>query len=236
MKPRMIVTCAQTSTRSITSVPSPPPNRLETAFETGDHSAGYSFRPSAMREACQPISVTTMPAIASRIRSASRRWLPSNRRGRWILRIAKAAITPISTIVANTSTISANQPCSPSHGMVEVFETTPISAMMIVGKSTTKPQKMNACMRPGTRRWNSLRWPATITTSFLTRVGTSSNRASGLPSRMIRYSCRARRPNRPPATAIATASTMPAITSASPPPRISAAIAGTTSCRSPITA
>src|SRR5689334_100871 len=114
--------------------------------------------------------------------------------------------------------MNANQPCSPSHGIVLDFETNPIIAITIVGNSTTKPQKMNACMRPGPSRWNSLRWPATITTSFRTRFGTSSNRGTGLPSRISRYSCHARRANRPPATSSATARTTPATTSAAPPP------------------
>ena len=38
-----------------------------------------------------------MPAISARIRSASPRWLPSKRAGRWTLRITTAAITPTST-------------------------------------------------------------------------------------------------------------------------------------------
>ena len=37
-------TCAQTRTRSASSVRGPPPNRFESAFETGDQPAGHSFR------------------------------------------------------------------------------------------------------------------------------------------------------------------------------------------------
>ena len=114
----MISTCAHTKTRSSTSVAPPSPNRPESAFETGDHDAGHSFRPSAIRDACQSSSVVTIPAISARIRSASPRWLPSKRAGRWTLRIATAPITPTSTSTANTSTISANQPWWPSHGSV----------------------------------------------------------------------------------------------------------------------
>ena len=69
----------------------PPPNRCESAFETGDQPAGHSFRPSAIRDACQQrASVVTIPAISARIRSASPRWLPSNRAGRCTLRITNA--------------------------------------------------------------------------------------------------------------------------------------------------
>ena len=68
-------------------------------------------------------------------------------------------------------------------------------------------------------------------------VGTSSNRGTGLPSRMIRYSCRARRAEQ----AAGDERSRPRARrrrSRQPPRRrrISAAIAGTTSCRSPITA
>ena len=43
-KPRISRTCAQTSTRSRTSVASPSPNRPESAFATGDQPASYSPR------------------------------------------------------------------------------------------------------------------------------------------------------------------------------------------------
>ena len=84
----MISTCAHTKTRSSTSVTSPSPNSPESASDTGDQPAGHSFRPSAIRDACQSSSVVTIPAIRARIRSASPRWLPSKRAGRWTLRIA----------------------------------------------------------------------------------------------------------------------------------------------------
>ena len=51
-----------------------------------------------------------MPAISARIRSASPRWLPSKRAGRWTLRMMSAPITPASTSTANRSTMKANQP------------------------------------------------------------------------------------------------------------------------------
>ena len=106
------------------------------------------------------------------------------------------------------------------------------------GSSTTKPQKMNACMSPGTSRWNSLRWPEHDHRLVLARAAARRrSAATGLPSRTSRYSCRARRPNRPPATAIATSSDEAGDHVRLPRRRrISAAIAGTTSCRSPITA
>ncbi len=113
----------------------------------------------------------TIPAIIARIRSASPRWLPSKRFGRCTLRIATAAITPSSTSTANTSTSSANQPWWPSHGSVASRSTAPIIAITIVGKRTTKPQKIAACISPGPSRWNSLRWPSTISASLRARRG-----------------------------------------------------------------
>jgi hypothetical protein len=152
----MIAMCAQTKTRSSTFVTPSSPNRFESAFETGDELAGHSFSPSAIREACQSSSVVTMPAISARIRSASPRWLPSKRAGRWTLRMITAPITPASTITANTSTMNANQPWWPSHGSVASRLTAPIIAITIVGKRTRKPQKIAAWIRPGTSRWRQL--------------------------------------------------------------------------------
>ena len=120
---------------------------------------GYSFRPSAMREACQRTSVDD-DARDQRAGSGRprRRWLPSKRRGRCTLRIANAVSTPTSTMHGE----QVDQECEPallgpSHGMRRSsFETTPISAMTIVGRSTMKPQKMNACMTPGTQALEQL--------------------------------------------------------------------------------
>ncbi len=136
---------------------------------------GHSFRPVAISAACQSSSVSTISAISPRIRSASPRWLPLNRSGRCTLRIQNAESTPTSTSTTKRSTRNANQPCDPSHGSVSPFATAPISAITIVGKSTRKPQKMNAWIRPGPRRWNSFFWPSTTTASLRTRCGTSSN-------------------------------------------------------------
>ena len=97
-------------------MPSPPPNRLESAFATGDHDAGHSFSPSAIRVACHSSRVVTMPAIMARMKSASPMWLPSNRAGRCTLRMKNAAHTLSSTSSANRSTRNANQPWWPSQG------------------------------------------------------------------------------------------------------------------------
>src|SRR5215213_5555126 len=136
----MIKMCAQTKARSKTFVTEPSPNRLESASETGDQPAGHSFKSSAIREACQSSSVVTIPAISARIRSASPRWLPSKRAGRWTLRMIAAPITPASTSTANSSAMNANHPWWPSHGSVDSLSTAPIIAMIgAVDRESTLP-------------------------------------------------------------------------------------------------
>ena len=106
--------------------------------------------------------------------------------------------------------------------------------MTIVGKRTRKPQKMNACMSPGTSRCSSFRWPSTISTSFSTWRGTSAGRSFGFAARTTRIRNHARRAKNPPQTIASTAED-----DRSYEPRTfrsSALIAGTISCRSPITA
>ena len=134
--------------------------------------------------------------------------------------------------------MKANQPWWPSHGKVDSLSTAPIIAITIVGKRTRKPQKIAAWIRPGTSRWSSLRWPSTITASFSSRLGTSSNRSTGLPSLTRSTSSFARRANSVPLTASsATSATAPTATSMRTGAlRSSAVIAGTISARSPITA
>ena len=96
--------------RSRTSSQSPGSMSVEIAFETGDQPAGHSLIPRAICDACQRSSVVTMSAIRPRIRSASPRWLPSNRAGRCTLRIRNAAVTPTRTSTQNTSTRRKNHP------------------------------------------------------------------------------------------------------------------------------
>ncbi len=80
-------TWIQTNTRSSTLVVWLSANSFDSAFDTGDQDAGHSFRCSAIRVACQSSRLITMVAIMARIRSASPRWLPSKRFGRWTLRM-----------------------------------------------------------------------------------------------------------------------------------------------------
>ena len=157
----------------------------------------------------------TIAAIHSRIRSASPRWLPSNRRGRTILRMENAVATPISASTQNTSDSASYQPQSGA----ESGSTISIIAMKIAGNSTMKAQKMNACIRPGISRCSSLRWPTTTTASARSRSGTSSARAmpGAAPIRTSRASSQTRRPNSVAETAIAAASAIAlAITSRGP--------------------
>ena len=116
----------------------------------------------------------------------------------------------------------------------------PTTAMKIVGKRTRKPQKMKACTSPGPSRCKSFRCPRTIVASF--RPGAGRRRAvDGLArARTSRARNSARRAKSQPATAIAaTSATADGDARRRAQPRAfrsSAEIAGTTSCRSPITA
>ena len=102
-----------------------------------------------MRDACQPSSVRTTSAIMKRMKSASPRCEPSKRRGRTTLRIQTATAIPASTARMKTSTSAMNQPCAPSHGNDQSRSIAPIIAITIVGKRTRKPQKISACIAPG---------------------------------------------------------------------------------------
>ena len=220
----------------------PAGSRLATRLEIGDQAAGYSFRPSAIREPCHRNRVVAIAPSNSRMRYAWRRRLPTNRTGRWPSRMTKAMATPTRTPSANRSTSSANQPCSPSHGIVQVRFTDPSHDMTIVGSRTRKPQNRSRCMIPGMGRRNSLDWPRTPLTSRRRRAGMSSNRADRRPCRTRRHRYQARRTNRPTKTSSTTTNTIPAMTVAPSmgyaprTRRISALIAGSTWCRSPITA
>ena len=234
----MVSTWAQTNTRSSTRVTASSPNRCESRCDTGAEEAGHSLSPSAIRVACHSSSVVAMVAISARIRSASPRWLPSKRRGRCTLRIHRAQTTPISTSTANTSTRNAYQPWSPSQGNVACLETTPIMAITIVGPSTRKPQKMKAWIRPGPMRCSSLRWPSTIVASCSARRERSPVRLTGRTRLQQRHQeahadgeqASAHRQRDGEHDGGDGDSYVPLTF------LISAEIAGTTSCRSPITA
>ena len=123
--------------------------------------------PRALRHASRAAS-RRRPRSATRMTSASPRCEPRNRAGRTTFRITTAVTIPTSTSTLKRSTIQPNHVWPPSQGSSACLSTAAIIAMTIVGKSTRKPQKMNACISPGTRRCRSFRWPSTISTSFLT--------------------------------------------------------------------
>ena len=63
---------------------------FDSAFERNDQLAGHSFSPAAISAACQQTSVTTTAVISPRIRYASPRCEPSKRRGRTTARMTTA--------------------------------------------------------------------------------------------------------------------------------------------------
>ena len=143
---------------------------LESAFETGDQPAGHSLSPSAICDACQRSSVVTISAIRPRIRSASPRWLPSNRAGRCTLRIRNADDD------ADEHEHAEHVDEEDEPALVPEPRERPVARRprrgapsRSSGSRTTKPQKMNAWTRPGTSRWRSFRWPSTTVASSCAR-------------------------------------------------------------------
>ena len=103
---------------------------------------------------------STMPAISARIRSASPRWLPSKRRGRDTLRIRTRDRDADQHEHGEDVDEQGEPALAPSHGERRARgRRRRSSPCRIVGKRTRKPQKMNACIRPGTSRCSSFCWP-----------------------------------------------------------------------------
>ena len=106
--------------------------------------------PSATRVACHSSSDTTIAVIIEQdavglveVRAAEAvgpLHLPDR---------ARRSTTPASTATANTSTSHANHVVSPISGRCPSGSTIAIAASTIVGSSTTNPQKIAACIRPG---------------------------------------------------------------------------------------
>ena len=111
-----------------------------------------------------------------------------------------------------------------------------IIAIMIVGKRTRKPQKMKACISPGTSRCSSFCWPRTIidlVAGALRKSTRAVRRAS--PLRTSRTGTRRAGRKNPPADEHERGEAERAAVYVCTF-RSSALIAGTISCRSPITA
>ncbi len=108
----------------------------------------------------------------------------------------------------------------------------------MVGNSTRKPQKMKACISPGTSRCSSLRWPSAITTSFRTRAAASLEPVARPPHPHDPHEHHGPPREQPAADRQRPPSSDEEGDGVYPPLafRISATMAGITSCRSPITA
>ncbi len=113
------------------------------------------------------------------------------------------------------------------------------AAIRIVGKRTMKPQKMAACMSPGPSRCSSLRWPSTLGGLAAQRALRARRRARAAPP----SPAGARRAGRGAAASAAADEQQRGKAERAgedgyaPRTRLSSAlIAGTTSCRSPMTA
>ena len=217
------------------------PNRCDSAFDTGDHDRRplVQAERDPRRRATAAASIAIV-AISARIRSASPRWLPSKRRGRWTLRIQtrrdhadqhehgeQVDEQRVPALMAEPR--AASSACRRS----------PISAIRIVGSSTRKPQKMNACISPGPKRWSSLRCPSTIVASLRARRPTSPVRSTGWRAARTRPTSSAHAPGEQRAADGDRGGERDGGGDRDYVPLaflISAEIAGTISCRSPITA
>ncbi len=89
-----------------------------------------------------------------------------------------AIAIPTTTSVAKTSEMNANHAAWPRIGRDESLSTIATAASAIVGSSTMKPQKMNACIRPGPSFCRSFFWRKTWVSSRVMRSGVGA-RASG---------------------------------------------------------
>jgi hypothetical protein len=117
-----------------------------------------------------------------------------------------AIATPANTPVANMSTTNRNHGASPIRGRCASRSTIATAASAIVGSSTTKPQKIKACIRPGTNFWKSFRWASTWISSRRTRAAGSAERFDGRAARITPIRALARLAKTTPATAIAATS------------------------------
>ena len=144
--------CAQTNTRSATRARRPRPKRCESAFESGDQLARATRSgPARSARRARQQRDARRPAIRRGSGRPRRRWLPSKRcRPHAPCGSTSAATTPSST----SSDEDVDEHREPAlvrraTGASAWRSTAPIIAITIVGKSTKKPQKMNACIRPG---------------------------------------------------------------------------------------
>ena len=145
--------------------------------------------------------------------------------------------TPASTSTANRSTRNAYQPWCPSHGNVACLSTIPIIAITIVGKQHDEAPEDRGVHQPGDEPLEQLALAEHDRPPRSHAPRHVAARSTGLPIAHEPTSSWARRAKSVPLTAIAAASARRRRRRLCPRAfRISAAIAGTTSCRSPITA
>ena len=90
-----------------------------------------------------------------------------------------AIAMPTTTSVAKTSEMNANHEAPPRSGRDESLSTIATAASAIVGSSTMKPQKMNACIRPGPSFWSSFFWRKTWVISRVMRSEVGAPRPAG---------------------------------------------------------
>ena len=94
------------------------------------------------------------------------------------MRITVKTTRATSTITANKSSTKATHDQFFRTGIANVRENKAPYASRIVRPRMMKPQNVKKWARPGTVHFNSLRWPATSTSSASTRRAGWSNRSA----------------------------------------------------------
>ena len=155
-----------------TSGESPP--RSGTASTAATNAPGWSPC-AANSNASASSSVSTTPPIIPRITSASR--LNVSRRGRVTSRRKNAQPIETSTMTATTFCIALTRAqSSPSNGIDSTCSITPpVTTFAVPMVSSTKPQKMPACIRPARASLNIFVWMNAYWTSPTNRRGMSAN-------------------------------------------------------------
>ena len=208
---------------------------------TGDQPAGHSFRPAAIRVACQSSSVEHDRRRSSRGSGRPRRGgCPRSARAAATLRITTAA-THAGQHEHGEDVGEQREPAlvaEPRERGVAV-DRARSSPSRSSGTGRGSPRRSTRASGPAPSRCSSLRWPSTIVASLRSRAAARRRSArpacrmphqadeaaapgarTGRRRRRAAPRARARRPGRHAARAF----------------RSSAVIAGTISCRSPITA
>ena len=150
--------CAQTKTRSSASCPAR--TRAPSPRDAGRAAGTRSGRPHTRRVPEEQRRHDAGDHEEDEVGLAEMR--AANRSGRTTFRITTAVVTPTSTSTQKTSVSNRTSPAGRAMGSSVRRRRPRSSPSRSSASRTRKPQKMNACIRPGTSRRSSFRCPSTI--------------------------------------------------------------------------